>query len=100
MQTTVKIKGMTCGHCEGRVNTELGKISGVTEVKAVAAEGVAVVTSMQALNSEEVLAAVLAAGYKVIDQLVKQTEDGSELQSSQFCKNFLVVCSNFLDETY
>lgn len=66
MQTTVKIKGMTCGHCEGRVNTELGKISGVTEVKAVAADGVAVITSSEVLNSEEISQAVIAAGYKVV----------------------------------
>ena len=66
MQTTIKIKGMTCGHCEGRVNTELGKISGVTEVKAVAADGVAVITSSEALNSEDISQAVTAAGYKVI----------------------------------
>lgn len=57
---------MTCGHCEGRVNTELGKISGVTEVKAVAADGVAVITSTDALNSEEISQAVATAGYKVI----------------------------------
>jgi copper chaperone CopZ len=66
MQTTVKIKGMTCGHCEGRVNTELGKISGVTEVKAVAADGVAIITSGDALNAEEISRAVITAGYKVI----------------------------------
>lgn len=66
MQTTIKIKGMTCGHCEGRVNTELGKISGVTEVKAVAADGVAIITSSEALNSEEISQAVITAGYKVI----------------------------------
>ena len=57
---------MTCGHCEGRVNTELGKISGVTEVKAVAADGVAVITSSEALNSEDISQAVTTAGYKVI----------------------------------
>lgn len=57
---------MTCGHCEGRVNTELGKISGVTEVKAVAADGVAVITSSEVLNSEEISQAVIAAGYKVV----------------------------------
>jgi len=67
MQTTIKIKGMTCGHCEGRVNSELGKISGVSDVKAVAADGVAVVTSTEPLNSTDVLQAVSAAGYKVID---------------------------------
>lgn len=57
---------MTCGHCEGRVNTELGKISGVTEVKAVAADGVATITSAAELNSEDISQAVIAAGYKVI----------------------------------
>ncbi len=57
---------MTCGHCEGRVNTELGKISGVTEVKAVAADGVAVITSSEALNSEDISQAVTTAGYKVV----------------------------------
>jgi copper chaperone CopZ len=57
---------MTCGHCEGRVNTELGKISGVTEVKAVAADGVAIITSGDALNLEEISKAVTTAGYKVI----------------------------------
>ena len=66
MQTTVKIKGMTCGHCEGRVNTELGKISGVTEVKAVAADGVAIITSGDVINAEEISQAVITAGYKVI----------------------------------
>ena len=57
---------MTCGHCEERVNTELGKISGVTEVKAVAADGVAVITSSEALNSEDISQAVTKAGYKVV----------------------------------
>lgn len=57
---------MTCGHCEGRVNTELGKISGVTEVKAVAADGVAIITSGEVLNAEEISQAVITAGYKVI----------------------------------
>jgi len=66
MQTTIKIQGMSCGHCEGKVNTELGKISGVTEVKAVAADGLAIVTSADALNTEEVSQAVATAGYKVL----------------------------------
>lgn len=64
--TTVKIKGMTCGHCEGRVNTELGKLVGVTEVTANAATAEAIVTSAGALDGEQISAAVIAAGYKVI----------------------------------
>jgi copper chaperone CopZ len=64
--TTVKIKGMTCGHCEGRVTTELGKLIGVTEVKASADAAEAVITSSSELDSEQVSAAVIAAGYRVI----------------------------------
>jgi len=64
--TTVKIKGMTCGHCEGRVNTELGKLAGVTEVKASAATAEAVIASSSELDSEQINAAVIAAGYRVI----------------------------------
>jgi len=64
--TTVKIKGMTCGHCEGRVNTELGKLVGVTEVTASATTAEAIVTSAAALDAQQISAAVIAAGYKVI----------------------------------
>ena len=62
-ETTVKIIGMTCGHCEGRVNTELGKIAGVTNVKASASDSHAVITSDGALDSELISQAVIAAGY-------------------------------------
>ena len=65
--TTVKIKGMTCGHCEGRVTTELGKLAGVSEVKASADTAEAVITSSTELDSEQVSAAVIAAGYRVIN---------------------------------
>ena len=65
--TTVKIKGMTCGHCEGRVTTELGKLAGVTEVKASADTAEAVITSSSELDSDQVSAAVIAAGYRVIN---------------------------------
>jgi len=66
METTIKISGMTCGHCEGKVSAELGKIAGVSEVKAIAAEGVAIVTSLETLNSEEVSRAVVTAGYRIV----------------------------------
>ena len=66
MQTTIKIQGMSCGHCEGKVNTELGKLLGVSEVKAVATEGIAIITSTDTLNADEVSRAVSAAGYQVV----------------------------------
>jgi len=36
MKKTFEIKGMTCGHCEGRVTSEILTIPGVTEVIASA----------------------------------------------------------------
>ena len=66
MQTTIKIQGMSCGHCEGKVNTELGKLLGVSEVKAVATEGIAIITSTDTLNADEVSRAVSTAGYQVV----------------------------------
>jgi copper chaperone CopZ len=64
-ETIVKITGMTCGHCEGRVTTELGKIAGVSEVKASAADAQAVVVSVGELDADEISRAVIAAGYRV-----------------------------------
>ena len=66
MQTTIKIQGMTCGHCEGKVNAELGKLLGVSEVKAIAADAIAIITSTDILNADEVSRAVSAAGYQVV----------------------------------
>jgi copper chaperone CopZ len=66
METTVKISGMTCGHCEGRVSSELGKIAGVTNVKAVASDGLALITSESPIDAGLISQAVHVAGYKVI----------------------------------
>ena len=57
---------MTCGHCEGRVSTEIGKINGVSSVKAIAADGLAVITSERDIDALLISQAVHVAGYKVI----------------------------------
>ena len=62
----VKIKGMTCGHCEGRVTKEVLSIPGVTSVVASAEKATAVITSDQQLTSAQIDSAVAAAGYSVI----------------------------------
>ena len=64
-ETIVKITGMTCGHCEGRVTTELSKLDGVSEVKASAADAQAVVVSAGELDADAISRAVIAAGYRV-----------------------------------
>ena len=44
-EKTVAIKGMTCGHCEGRVSTEIMAIPGVVAVVASAEKAQAIITS-------------------------------------------------------
>ncbi len=66
METTVKISGMTCGHCEGRVSAEIGKIDGVSSVKAIASDGIAIISSDSELDVAQISQAVHVAGYKVL----------------------------------
>lgn len=67
MQTEIKIKGMTCGHCESRVTAELLKIAAVENVTASAEKGHAVIDSASELNMQELQNAVIAAGYSLIN---------------------------------
>lgn len=66
--TTYKVTGMTCGHCEGAVSSELGELAGVSSVRAVAASGLVTVTSKAPLDEEAVRAAVDEAGYELVGQ--------------------------------
>ena len=63
--TTYKISGMSCGHCEGAVSSEISEIEGVTSVKAVAASGEVAVTSGAELDDEAVRAAVDEASFEL-----------------------------------
>ncbi|MEU8433581.1 cation transporter [Streptomyces sp. NPDC029216] len=67
-ETVYKVKGMTCGHCEGAVTEELSALAGVTSVKAVAATGEVTVVSAAPLAEAEVRAAVDEAGYELAGQ--------------------------------
>ncbi|MFK0255581.1 heavy-metal-associated domain-containing protein [Streptomyces sp. NPDC090445] len=62
--TVYRVTGMTCGHCEGAVTTELSALPGVASVKAVAATGEVTVASAAPLADEDVRAAVDEAGYE------------------------------------
>ncbi|MFF3858409.1 heavy-metal-associated domain-containing protein [Streptomyces sp. NPDC002209] len=62
--TVYRVTGMTCGHCEGAVTTEISALPGVSSVKAVAATGEVTVVSAAALTDEDVAAAVDEAGYE------------------------------------
>ncbi|MDT0306331.1 heavy-metal-associated domain-containing protein [Streptomyces sp. DSM 44917] len=63
---TYKVSGMTCGHCEGAVRSEIGALPGVTEVSAAAATGLVTVTAEEQPGDEAVAAAVDEAGYELV----------------------------------
>ncbi|WP_405756149.1 heavy-metal-associated domain-containing protein [Streptomyces sp. NBC_00073] len=66
--TVYRVTGMTCGHCEGAVTTEISALPGVSSVKAVAATGEVTVVSAAPLADEDVRAAVDEAGYEFASQ--------------------------------
>ncbi|MGW5423449.1 heavy-metal-associated domain-containing protein [Streptomyces sp. NPDC003943] len=66
LTTVYEVKGMTCGHCEGAVSSEISEIAGVSSVTAVAATGKVTVVSAAPLDEEAVRAAVDEAGYELV----------------------------------
>lgn len=60
-----KVSGMSCGHCEGSVSSEIGEIAGVSSVKAVASTGEVTVVSVAPLDEATVRAAVDEAGFEL-----------------------------------
>lgn len=64
--TTYTVSGMTCGHCVNSVSTEIGKLTGVSNVRVDLATGVVTVESEQPLDDDAVVAAVDEAGYEVV----------------------------------
>ncbi|MBT2474118.1 heavy-metal-associated domain-containing protein [Microbacterium sp. ISL-103] len=64
--TTYDVTGMTCGHCEGSVRSEVAKLEGVTAIQVSAASGSLVVTSDGVIDDDAVLAAVDEAGYSAV----------------------------------
>ncbi|HEY8452532.1 MAG: heavy metal-associated domain-containing protein [Micromonosporaceae bacterium] len=66
--TTYRVTGMTCGHCEQAVTTELSRLPGVREVRVDLATGNVTVTSDAPLPIDEVRTAVDEAGYELAGQ--------------------------------
>lgn len=63
-QTVLLVPGMTCGHCEAAVKTEVGKVAGVTDV-AVDLETKLVTVTGVALDHGALVSAVDEAGFEV-----------------------------------
>lgn len=64
--TTYKVSGMTCGHCEGAVASEVSALPGVTEATATAATGLLTVVAETPPTEDAVRAAVDEAGYELL----------------------------------
>ena len=63
MTKTIKIEGMSCAHCEGRVKKALEALAGVESAVASAAGKNAVLTLSADVDEAAVKAAVTDAGY-------------------------------------
>ena len=66
METTLKIEGMMCPHCEARVKQTLEGIAGVAEAVPSHEKGTAVVKHEDSVTVDVLKSAVEAQGYKVL----------------------------------
>ena len=65
MKKTIKIEGMMCGHCSGRVKKALEAMAGVETAEVRHETGTAEVTLRGDVSDEALAKAVTDAGYKV-----------------------------------
>ncbi len=63
--TTITVDGMTCGHCVSAVQSEVGKIEGVTDVAVDLASGEVTVVAEQTPDLDALREAVEEAGYEI-----------------------------------
>lgn len=61
--TDFTVTGMSCGHCEGAIRSEVGEIPGVSAIDVSAASGVLRVTHTSEVSDAAIIAAVDEAGY-------------------------------------
>ena len=65
---TLKVEGMTCGHCVSAIEKAVGGVPGVESVDVdLANKLVSIVCQDDALTHEAIKRAVMTAGYQVAD---------------------------------
>ena len=62
---TVRVNGMSCGHCVSSVREEVGAIPGVTAVDVDLASGKVTIDSEHQVEAEAIQSAVEEAGYQL-----------------------------------
>ena len=65
MTKTIKINGMMCSHCTGRVSDALNAIDGVKAEVSLDNGGQAIVEAAEGVTDEMLTKAVTDAGYEV-----------------------------------
>lgn len=62
---SVKVTGMTCGHCSSAVHDEVAKVSGVTAVEVELDDGTVTIQTDGSVDSDAIRHAVEDAGYQL-----------------------------------
>lgn len=63
---TYAVTGMTCGHCEIAIRSEVSQLPDVIDIEVSAATGRLAVTSKQGVDDAAVIEAVDEAGYDAV----------------------------------
>ncbi|MEI7884915.1 MAG: heavy metal translocating P-type ATPase [Clostridia bacterium] len=66
MKKTIKIEGMSCGHCVKRVENALQALEGIEKVEVVLADNEAIIEGSTTLTDEKIQLAITDAGYTVV----------------------------------
>ncbi|ASF41537.1 copper chaperone [Halobacillus halophilus] len=66
MQTTIKVEGMTCEHCEKAVTGALKELDGVEEVQVDLATGNVEVSTSKEVSREAMADTIEDQGYDVV----------------------------------
>lgn len=64
---TIKITGMSCGHCTAAVTKALSAIDGLTEIKVDLERKEASYTETKPVNLETIKSAITKIGFEVVD---------------------------------
>lgn len=64
--TTFQVQGMTCGHCEQAIRSEIATLDGLDVVEVSAATGRLVVSAAGEVDEQQIVAAVAEAGYEAV----------------------------------
>ncbi len=74
IETTLKIDGMMCPHCENHVNETIRNGFNVKSVKSSHKDGTTVITSKNKIEKIALEKAVAALGYKLLDFSEREVE--------------------------